>query len=37
MNIAGFTTHTPVPGIFLADKLEFIVTGFVMPGLTGHL
>ena len=23
MNIAGFTTHTLVPGIFLADKSEF--------------
>lgn len=24
MNKAGFTTHTLVPGIFLADKWEFI-------------
>lgn len=23
MNKAGFTIHTLVPGIFLADKLEF--------------
>ncbi len=23
MNIAGLTTHTPVPGIFLADKEEW--------------
>ena len=23
MNKAGFTTHTLVPGIFLADKLRF--------------
>jgi len=24
MNKAGFTTHTLVPGILLADKLRFI-------------
>ena len=24
MNKAGFTTHTLVPGIFLADKLELL-------------
>jgi len=37
MNKAGFTTHTLVPGIFLADKLEFFYTFYglvAMPFLT---
>ena len=37
MNKAGFTTHTLVPGIFLADKWEFFYTFYrlvAMPFLT---